>query len=50
MGEIMDFPETPLEFLKSYEFKDKEEIYTNGSMLIPTFRVKQMIEHYFDFT
>ena len=44
----MSFPETPLEFLKSYEFKDKEKIYTNGSMLIPTFRVKQMIEHYFN--
>lgn len=50
MGECMNFPKTPLEFLRLYEFKDEEEIYTNGSMLIPTFRVKQMIEHYFNFT
>ncbi len=50
MADCMSFPETPLEFLKLYEFKDKEEIYTNGSMLIPTFRVEQMIEHYFNST
>ena len=50
MGEIMNFPETPFEFLKAYEFKDIEEIYTNGSMLIPSFRVKQMIEYYFNST
>lgn len=48
MGERMFFPETPEEFLADYEFKDSEEIYTNGAMLIPVFRVKQMMEHYFD--
>ena len=46
MGDTMFFPETWKEFLKDYEFKDSKEIYTNGSMLIPSFRVEQMMEHY----
>ena len=46
MGEMMELPETPEEFIKQYSFKDKEEIYTNGSELIPVFRVEQMLEHY----
>lgn len=46
MGDVMTFPETMEEFLAQYSFKDNEEIYTNGAMLIPVFRVKQMIEHY----
>lgn len=50
MASCMSFPETPLEFLKLCEFKDEKNIYTNGSMLIPTFRVEQMIEHYFNST
>ena len=44
---IMDFPADWKDFLKSYAFKDSEETYTNGSELIPVFRVEQMIEHYF---
>ena len=44
----MNFPEKPEEFLKSYSFVDKEEIYTNGIELIPMFRVDQMFEHYTD--
>ncbi len=47
MGEMMNFPETPEEFVKQYSFRDKKEEYTNGSELIPVFRVEQMIEHYF---
>ena len=47
MGACMDFPEKPEDFLKSYSFKDRKEEYTNGDMLIQTFRVEQMIEHYF---
>ena len=43
----MDFPEKSEDFLKSYSFKDRKEEYTNGDMLIQTFRVEQMIEHYF---
>lgn len=44
-GEQMDFPNTFDEFAKDYGFKDKNEIYTNGSELIPIFRVKQWLEH-----
>lgn len=47
MGEMMEFPETIEEFIEQYSFKDKEQIYTNGSVLMPVFRVKQMIDHYF---
>ncbi len=46
MGDAMSFPKTINEFFDDYSFKDKEEVYTNGSMLIPTFRAKQGIEHY----
>lgn len=34
------------QFLHDYEFEDARRIYTNGSRLIPSFRVKQMMEHY----
>lgn len=47
MGETMDFPKTPQEFIEQYKIKDSKEVYTNGSDLVPVFRVKQMIEHYF---
>lgn len=46
MGDTMFMPETWEEFLKDYEFKDHKELYTNGSMMIQSFRVKQMMEHY----
>ena len=45
MNERMEFPETFDEFAKQYGFTDTEEIYTNGSELIPVFRVKQWLEH-----
>lgn len=48
MGDRMDFPKDIWQFLLDYSFKDIEEIYTNGSLLIPTFRVKQAIEHYYE--
>ena len=48
MGDVMTFPETMEEFLAEYSFKDSEEIYTNGAMLIPVFRVRQMIKHYME--
>jgi len=41
----MEFPETFDEFVDSYGFVDTEEVYTNGSQLIPVFRVKQWLEH-----
>ena len=45
MGEQMNFPDTLDEFIKQYSFIDRKEIYTNGSDLIQTFRVKQWEEH-----
>ena len=46
-GDMMSFPDNWQTFVQQYQFADKEEIYTNGSMLIPSFRVRQMVEHYF---
>ena len=45
MSDMMTFPETWEEFEKSYGFTDSEEVYTNGSRLIPSFRVKQWLDH-----
>lgn len=45
MIDMMTFPETWEEFEKSYGFDDSEEVYTNGSRLIPSFRVKQWLDH-----
>ena len=33
------------DFLRDYSFDDSQEVYTNGSRLIPVFRVEQLIEH-----
>ena len=46
--ESMDYPRTVEEFIGGFEFRDVKEIYTNGSLLIPVFRVEQMIKHYFN--
>lgn len=42
---MMAFPETWEEYEQQYGFTDDEEVYTNGSRLIPSFRVKQWLEH-----
>jgi hypothetical protein len=47
MGDMMSFPESWEMFLHDYEFDDARRQYTNGARLIPSFRVKQMVEHYF---
>ena len=47
-GEKMNFPNSIWEFLFDYSFIDEEQVYTNGISLIPTFRVKQAIEHYYE--
>lgn len=44
MGECMTFPKTFEEFAEQYGFTDKQEVYTNGSELIPVFRVKQWLD------
>lgn len=48
MTNSIEFPNSIYEFLLDNSFKDTDEVYTNGSMLIPTFRVKQAIEHYYE--
>lgn len=47
MAECMMFPDEWQKFMEDYSFVDSEEVYTNGAELIPTFRVEQMVEHYF---
>ena len=46
MADMMNFPKRWEDFLHDYEFEDARRIYTNESRLIPSFRVKQMMEHY----
>ena len=46
MADMMTFPPTFKDFIKEYNFKDKEKIYTNGIELIPAFRVEQAWDHY----
>ena len=46
MSESINFPNSILDFLNDFSFKDEEEIYTNGSELIQVFRVIQALEHY----
>ena len=41
----MQFPDTWEEFEQAYGFEDRKEIYTNGSRLIQSFRVKQWLDH-----
>lgn len=45
MGDCMTFPETFEEFAEQYKIVDTEEVYTNGTELIPIFRVEQWLEH-----
>ena len=42
---MMCFPETWEEFRKQYRIVDTEKVYTNGIEMIPTFRVKQWLDH-----
>ena len=46
MVDKMEFPKTMRKFIDNYSFKDSEEVYTNGSELVPVFRVEQALEHY----
>ena len=43
--QAMAFPNTWKEFEEEYGFTDEDRIYTNGSRLIPSFRVEQWLEH-----
>ena len=44
-GKQVDFPNTFDEFCKQRQIADNEKIYSNGIEFIPTFRVKQWLEH-----
>lgn len=46
MADMMNFPKRWEDFLHNYEFEDSRRVYTNGSRLIQSFRVEQMMEHY----
>ena len=35
--------EKAMEWISKYAFADNDEVYTNGSMLVPLFRVKQAL-------
>ena len=41
----MAFPDTVDEFMEQYKIVDTDQVYTNGSELIPIFRMKQWFEH-----
>lgn len=43
--ETMEFPATFEEFVDSYKINDTNQVYTNGSDLIPVMRVQQWMEH-----
>lgn len=44
MADVMNFPNSFDEFAEQYKIVDEQEIYTNGTELIPIFRVKQWLE------
>lgn len=46
MSDTMRFPKDWQKFVADYSFTDNKEIYTDGAVLIPVFRVQQMMEHY----
>ena len=45
MADMMMFPNTVEEFMEQYKITDTEQIYTNGTDLVPIFRMKQWFEH-----
>lgn len=40
MGEIMQLPETVEEFMQQYKITDTQQVYTNGTELVPISRMK----------
>ena len=41
MTDTMSFPKTLDEFMEQYKIVDTEQVYTNGTELVPIFRIKQ---------
>ena len=45
MADCMSFPATVEEFMEQYKVTDTKQVYTNGTELVPIFRMKQWFEH-----
>ena len=45
MADMMTFPNTVEEFIEQYKIVDTEKIYTNGTELVPIFRMMQWFKH-----
>lgn len=45
MADMMTFPATVEEFMEQYKIVDTDKVYTNGTELVPIFRMKQWFEH-----
>lgn len=45
MAEMMWFPDTVEEYMEQYKIVDTEHVYTNGTELVPIFRMKQWFDH-----
>ena len=45
MSEYMTFPDTVEEFMDSYKIVDTEQVYTNGTEMVPIYRMRQWFEH-----
>lgn len=45
MADMMIFPDTVEEFMEQYKITDTEQIYTNGTELVPIFRMRQWFDH-----
>ena len=46
MEDRIIFPDNPFDFIKQYEFRDTEKVYTDDYRLIPSFRVETLITYY----
>ena len=45
MSECMSFPDTVEEFMDSYKIVDTEQVYTNGTEMVPIYRMRQWFQH-----
>lgn len=45
MSDCMTFPDTVEEFMEQYKIIDTERVYTNGTEMVPIFRMKQWFEN-----
>ena len=45
MSECMTFPDTVEEFMDSCKIVDTEQVYSNGTEMVPIYRMRQWFEH-----